>query len=100
MYGVLVWQCIADMPFVKLPKAADRDIWIISRISNVKPVLDTVRNRYLLAAQPGDRTHNTQKIRSHGFGAYDEDGRRPDLASTDKETVNSWSATCPGWAEK
>ena len=38
--------------------------------------------------------------RSLGFGAYEEGGGRPDLASTDKETVNSWRAMCLGRAGK
>jgi hypothetical protein len=42
MYGVLVWQCIADMPFVRLPKATDRYVDYQSNLEN-KPVLDTPR---------------------------------------------------------
>jgi hypothetical protein len=43
MYGVLVWQCIADMAFVKLPNAADRYMDYQSNLEN-KPVLDTLRS--------------------------------------------------------
>ncbi len=45
-------------------------------------------------AVPGPRD------RSLGFGACGEGGGRPGLAGTDKETVSSWSAVCPGRAGK
>lgn len=45
MYGVLVWRCIADMPFVKLPKAADRYMDYQSNLEN-KPVLDALRSAF------------------------------------------------------
>jgi len=45
MYGVLVWQCIGYMPFVKLPKPADRYVDYQSNLEN-KPVLDTLRSAF------------------------------------------------------
>jgi hypothetical protein len=43
--GVLVWKCIADMPFVKLPKASDRYMDYESNLQN-NPVLDTLRSAF------------------------------------------------------
>lgn len=45
IYGVLVWQCIADMPFVMKPKAAERYNDYQSNLEN-KPVLDTLRSAF------------------------------------------------------
>lgn len=45
MYGILVWQCIADMPFVKPPKPADRYTDYRSNLEN-NPVLDTLRSAF------------------------------------------------------
>jgi len=41
--GILVWQCIADMPFIKPPTVAARYNDYESNLQN-KPVLDTLRS--------------------------------------------------------
>jgi len=52
MYGILVWMCIADMPFIKKPNDIDRFIDYQSNLEN-QPVLDTLRTAFdSLAALP------------------------------------------------
>jgi hypothetical protein len=45
LHGILVWKCIADMPFVNLPKAPDRYVDYQSNLEN-NPVLDTLRSSF------------------------------------------------------
>ena len=52
MYRILVWMCIADMPFIKKPNDIDRFIDYQSNLEN-QPVLDTLRTAFdSLAALP------------------------------------------------